>query len=179
MTSQLIIDFDALMARAESRGELDRLEGDLVKLAYLFSTNFDFRLLIRSNRISIENRIESVLEVADFSAAQTFVELLFIIISERYFNRIQLISDRVTDMISKRSNRYLVVFGTSKALSSDEQDEVGARISSAVGRSITLRNDVDARLIAGSFIKLPDGKVFDYSVRRQLSEFKSYLMENA
>lgn len=177
MTGAVLLDFEAILNRADSRGDLEQLELDLVKLSFLFANNFEFRQFIRSKFSTFDEAVDQVISLASFSRSQTFADVLYLIISEGYFNSIQWISDQITTLVSERSGRYLVVLGSSRLLTEVEQTEVGQRISSAVGRSVTLRNDVDPNLIGGSFIRLPDGKVFDYSLKRQLSEFKSYLME--
>ena len=177
MSAQLNLEFGELYARSVRRNELDKVESDLVQLALLFKTNFDFRGFIRSTQVPIEDRVQQVVSLTGFSVAQTFIELLFVILSEGYFNQIQQISDKLTGMISERTGRYLVVLTTSFSLEEMSLTEVQGRLSSVLSQPVVLRNDVDSTLIAGSVLRLPDGKVYDFSIKRQLSEFKSYLME--
>jgi len=177
MSAQLNLEFDELYARSERRNELGKVESDLVQLALLFKINFEFRGFIRSTQVPIEDRVQQVVSLNGFSGAQTFVELLFVILSEGYFNQIHQISDKFTAMISEKTGRYLVILTTSLSLEEMSLTEVQGRLSSVLGQSVVLRNDVDTTLIAGSVLQLPDGKVYDFSIKHQLSEFKSYLME--
>lgn len=179
MSTTIELEFGVLYARAEQRNELQALESNLVQLAMVFKTNFEFREFIRSTQIPIEDRVQQVVELPVFGASQTFVELLFVILSEGYFNQIQFISDKFTEMLSERTGRFLVVVMTSVLLGAAELSEIQSRLSEILGRSVVLRNDVDTALIAGTVLRLPDGKVYDFSLKRQLSEFKSYLMEKA
>ena len=78
MSSATDINFDELYARAERRDDSGALESNLVELAYLFRTNFEFRQLIRFDRMPIEDRVQAVVEMPGFLESQTFIELLLV-----------------------------------------------------------------------------------------------------
>jgi ATP synthase F1 delta subunit len=170
--------FEELYARAERRDEVGSLESNLVQLAFLFRTNFEFRQLIRSSQVPIEDRVQAIVELPGFSTCQTFIELLFVIISETYFNQIQQVCDQYTVMVNERRNRSLIVIVTPVALTEAAKTDVGQSLQPLFPRPIALRNEVDPSLITGTLIRLPNGKIFDFSAKKQLSDFKSYLMEN-
>jgi F-type H+-transporting ATPase subunit delta len=177
MSALLDLQFDVLISRAESRNELGALEANLVLLSYLFKTNFQFRKFIRSMGVPIEDRVREIVSLEGFQDSQTFIELMFVILSEGFSDEINQISDRFTDLVNQKTGRYLVVVVTPVTMDDATKIQVGQRLSSVFGRSVVLRNDVDETLIGGSVLKLPDETEYDFSMKRQLTEFKSYLME--
>lgn len=177
MTVQFDLKFDELFSRAQKRNELSQLESNLVFLNILFRDNFDFRRFTRSAGIPIEDRVRETIQINGFQTSQTFIELMFVILSEGYFEHISRIASRFTEMVNENTGRYLVVVDTPVEMDSARKQSVGEQLSRIIGRAVVLRNDIDPGLIAGSVVTLPDGTVYDFSAKRQLSEFKSYLME--
>ncbi|NBV42004.1 hypothetical protein EBR96_04465 [bacterium] len=179
MSANVDLDFNALYARAESRGEIDSLESNLSNFSRLFRTNLQFRELIREKNFPIEKRVESVLSLPGFTPGQTFVELVFAVLSEEYFNQISEIYDRFVRMLDERLNRWPVILSTAVPASAEVLADLKSRVSRLFGKEIILRNEVDASLVGGMVLLLPNGKRYDFSLKKQLSEVKSHIMENA
>lgn len=173
----LDIDYAKLYSRASQRSETLELTRNMYVLDHLLSQSYDIRYLLKSNDLSIEKRIQVLLEVPGFSQSQTFEELLYLILERRQLLSFRTIYEKYIASLVVEHGFSVVEAVFSLSLSESFVEEIRKSLENALKTKVVLMTSVDPTLVGGVILKLPDGKIFDYSYRKRMHDFKSYVME--
>ncbi len=123
-----------------------------------------------------EQKIEDLRAAGSYSSS-LFADLLYLILVNQALNQLPFLYDRYQHVLNTRANRVLVQVESAIPLSADALANIESRLGAVLNKAVTLRNDVDPDLVAGLQFRFPEGKVYDFTYRRALSDFKYYLME--
>ena len=178
MSSALLdIDYAKLYSRASQREEASELTQNMYFLDQLLARNYNVRYLLSVGGFSSAQRIETLLAIPDFLPSKTFEELLFLILENRQIVSFHTVYNKyISDLVANHGFSVVeAVLPVDMAPSFIE--EMAASLQKAVGRKVILKTRVDETLVGGVILKLPDGKIFDYSYRTRMNDFKSYVME--
>jgi F-type H+-transporting ATPase subunit delta len=176
-TALLDIDYAKLYSRASQREEASELTQNMYFLDQLLATNYNVRYLLGFGDVSCQKRIEILMEIPGFLPSETFQELLFLILENRQIVSFHTIYNKyVVDLVSNH-DFSIVEAVLPIEVQSSFLDEVSASLEKTMGKKIILKTRVDETLVSGVILKLPDGKIFDYSYRTRMNDFKSYVME--
>jgi F-type H+-transporting ATPase subunit delta len=173
----LDIDYSKLYSRAGQRGETSELTQNMYFLDQLLACNYDVRYLLNFVDFSTQKRIDTLLEIPGFVSSKTFEELLFLILENRQIVSFHTIYHKyISDLVTNHS--FCIVEAVLPVdLQPSFLEEVSASLQKSLGKKIVLKTRVDETLVGGIVLKLPDGKIFDYSYKTKMNNFKSYVME--
>lgn len=171
------IAFDVLVSKAEQRDELTTLDANLTHFAWLYRVNFDFRQWVASMSVPLDQILECISEIPGFVPCQTFYELVAAIIQNRLFLEIDVIASRYTELLAKRMGQRVATVVTPVPLDDATAAKLSTSLAVALGFPVMVKNEVDPTLISGTLFKLPNGKQFDFSAKKQLTEIKSHILE--
>ncbi len=171
------IAFDVVLSKADQRGETVALNQNLTQFAWLHRVNFEFRQLVSSKAARLEQILDCIAEIPGFVPCQTFFELVAAIVDHHLVGHIEAIADTYTSLLASREGKQVVVVVTAVSLDDSRKQAVAAAVESALGTPVLVKNEVDASLIFGTIFKLPNGKQFDFSAKKRLTEIKSHILE--
>ncbi len=171
------INFDKVYDLAQSRGEVDLLESNLFTLYILYRNNYELRRLFHTKGASFSQKIETLAELSCFAPCKTFYELVYLLLEKEMWDRIFYVNEGFGKVVNQRLGRIIVQTFSAEPLSDELRTQLTNRLAQAVSKKVILKNKVDENLVGGLIVKFPNGKIYDFSIRRILSDFKFYLME--
>ena len=171
------VDAEKLFEKARAAGELDAVEDNLFNFCRLFQSNYEFRRLVREVSVPVSDRVKAILEIRCFKPSSVFRTVLILILQGKNLERTMIFQELFTKIADEKLNRKTIQVISSVPL----PDSMARKIQEDCGRilksNVHIRHLLDETLIAGLVIKLPDGKIFDFSLKKQLAEYKSFVME--
>ncbi len=173
----LDIDYSKLYSLAGQRSETSRLTQNMYFLDQLLSKNYDVRYLLGLGDFPVAQRIQTLLEIPGFHPSETFEELLALILVHHQIVLFHIVYERfISDLVTNHG--FSVVEAVLPVeVASSFLEEVSATLQRSLGKKVILKTRVDETLVGGVVLRLPDGKIFDYSYKKQMCDFKSYVME--
>ena len=158
----------ALFELAEGEKGLERVAGELRRLAELIDESEDLRRLIRSPVISREDQqrgMTAVLEAAGIGPlVQKFVGL--VAANRRLFALPDMIV-AYQQMIADRRGETVAEVVAAKSLSPQQLNAVEAILKKAVGTDVALSTRVDPQLLGGLIVKV-GSRMIDFSLSSKL-----------
>lgn len=173
----LDIDYSKLYSLASQRSETSELTQNMYFLDQLLSENYDVRYLLSFGDFSVEQRIRTLLEIPGFCSSETFEELLALILVHRQIVSFHIVYERFISDLVTHHDFSLVEAVLPVSVSPSFLEEIAATLQGVIGKKVILKTRVDETLVGGVVLRLPDGKIFDYSYKKQMCDFKSYVME--
>lgn len=176
--SVLDLDYHKLYSRAGQRNETVALTQDMYFLDQLLALSYDVRYLLTASPLSSEDRIKALMEIPGFQKSETFQELLFLLIQKKQIVAFAAIYNHyVTHLVDHHGFAIVEAVLPVSNMSGSFMDEISSTLQRAIGKKVVLKTRVDETLIGGVILRLPNGKIFDYSYRKRMRDFKSYVME--
>jgi F-type H+-transporting ATPase subunit delta len=173
----LDIDYSKLYSLASQRNETSELTQNMYFLDQLLSKNYDVRYLLTVTDISSERRIRTLLEIEGFLPCKTFEDLVALILEHRQIVSFHAVYDRYVSDLVANHDFSIVEAILPVQVSTSFLDEITVMLHKALGKKVILKTRVDETLVGGIVLRLPNGKIFDYSYKKQMCDFKSYVME--
>ncbi len=172
------IDFEKLYELASSRNEVDTLEHNIFALYLLFRHSYETRTLLMNTRISNNEKLDIIKDLPCFTSPNsTFFELLELLLENDMGNKMYYINENFSKVVSSKLNRILVQLFSAVPIPDSIESVINERLSKSLNKKVNLKNFVDPSLIGGMIIKLPDGKIYNFSYSKALSDIKFTLME--
>ena len=171
------LDALKLYNRAVALGELSVVEDNLFNFSSLYQTNYEFRHLVRQSGLSLEDRVKGVLSLSCFKKSSVFETLLPILIESRDLERTQAFNDNFTKVVDEKLGRVTVLLTSAVALPDESVKSIQKDLERILNNKVHLRHVIEENLVAGIVIRLPNGKIYDFSLKKELAEFKSFVLE--
>ena len=175
--SGVILDLEALYDLAQTRNEVDALEHNIFALYLLYRGTFDVRRLLFHERMSVYDKIEVMKQFPCFEPCTVFYDLLELLFEHDMIEKIYYVLESFNKVVTKRLNRMMVQVYSAVLLSDSLRREIKQKLATVFDKQIMLKNTVDPSIIGGIIVKLPNGKIFNFSYSKALSEIKYALME--
>ena len=163
------------IASAESTPE--QAEQELVAFADLVAAHDDLRQALASPAIPAARKRAVVEQLLDRQQPSGPVRKLLLLLAER--DRLELLTDLVSVYHERVMEHMKVVQAevtTATPLQSDQAAQLQQRLSTTIGRTVTLRTKVDPALIGGMVTRI-GGTVYDGSLASQLTTLRQRLTE--
>ena len=171
------INFLKLYDVAEKNGDVDALDANVFVLYQLFRNNYELRMLFRSKALSNASKIDILMTLPCFEPSRTFYGVVHLLLEREIYDRIYYLSEGFSKIVNQKVGRIIVHTFSAQALSDSMKKQMTDQLERVLKKKVLLKNSVDANLVGGLIVKLPDRKIFDFSIRRILSDYKFYLME--
>ena len=171
------LSYQRLYAYARECSEVEVLHHNLFTLYTLYRHSGEMRHLLTHKVLTHEQKVSMVIGLDCFKSSKTFAELLLLILQTRSVKKLYKIHDAFSSYIEEHDHVLLVQMFTAVELSEAVFSKLGKQLETTLGKKILLKTFVDKELIAGSVIKLPGGKVYNFSLERAVSDFKYRLLE--
>lgn len=176
-TKTLEINLEQLFDMAQSRGETDAVENNLAVAAKLYRRSYEMRRLLKSDFLPKEEKIKILRELPYFEKSPLFFEFMLLVLETNLVEKLSSFQTGFSRIVCEKLNRLMIYLVTAVDLSDDEITGIRVQLEKLLSCTVYLHHSVDDHLVGGMILKLPDGKIFDFSYNRRLSDFKYFLME--
>lgn len=164
----------ALIDIAHDHDLLEQFAGELTRIGQLFRSP-DFSELFRNPQISIESRrkvLDELLEKISVSPiCRNFCRLLN---DRRRISLLPEIEQQYRRMSDAAANRVRAEVVVAESLSDVELTRIRLSLQGATGKEVVVEQKLEPAIIGGVITRL-DGKVYDGSIKTQLSSLKRAL----
>ena len=171
------VSFERLYERAKSRSELSELQNNLFGVYYLYRHNNQARKLLSHKGIDNTQKVAMVTELPGFQSSRTFQELLYLLLEEGQLASLHRVHEGFNSYVEDKDNIIIVQLFSATELSEPLKLKVTQHLEKALKKRVVLKAFIDERLIAGVMIKLPGGKIYNFSLEKAISDFKIRLQE--
>lgn len=175
----MTIDIDVLKLYelAKKKSETGVLFENIFSLYWLNRYSDPFRVLIRHPKLTVMDQVKILLSLPCFKPSEGFEELLFSVLNHQLSDRIFMIHEEYAKVMDRVENIVIVQVFSSMSLSSDMKEFLKRHIENSLKKEIILYDFVQEDLVAGMIVKLPNGKIFNFTFDKVLSDMKYQLME--
>jgi len=146
-------------------------------LAEAFVTSNEFRNLLVSPIFAREQKASVIEKLAARAGCPTMGQrFLAHVVSKNRIAQIREISEALSDLADRSSNRTAVEVSSARPLSEEDCRAISMRLEQITKRSVDLTARVDPALIGGLEIRI-HSTVYDGTVRGQLERMRAALMK--
>ncbi|WAA09663.1 F0F1 ATP synthase subunit delta [Fervidibacillus albus] len=167
----------ALFQLAMEKKETDRIENELLIVKHLFETEKNFHIFLRSPKVSVQKKKETLLNVfSDFSPY--IVNTLLIMIERHRVDHVVPMIEQFFQLSYERKGLAVATVETVRPLTDVEKAEISVAFAKKVNkRSLEINNIVNTDLLGGVKIRIGN-RIFDGSLRGKLDRLKRELILN-
>lgn len=177
MSDPIELNYKKLFDLAQTRNEVDALEHNIFSLYLIYRNSLELRRLMLHQRLSNTEKIEMIKSFNCFRPSTLFFELLKLLLEHEMPDKLYSVHEGFSKIVSQKLNRIMVQVYSVIPLSDPIREKITQRLEVILKKTILLKNTVDATLIGGIIIKLPDGKIYNFSLNKALSDIKYSLTE--
>ena len=177
MSTAVQLDLEVICDTAQKNGQSEALAENLFLLALLLQKNYDVRSLLTHKSLSPAEKISIIKESPGFKSSPIFDEILYLLLKNNQIKTLPNVYEKISTILNEKQNQMLVHVETAIPLTEDFSNKISNQLADIFKKQIILKAFVNTELVAGILVKLPGGKVYDYSYERLLSDFKHYLRE--
>ena len=161
----------ALFEVARAEGALEAVEDELFKVARTFEANEQLRSTLTDSVIPVERRLGIVEDLLGGRAAPITTALVSFVVAAGRGRDLPAIIDKLIERAA--ADRQQVVAEVRAAISLDAAtiERLAAALSTATGKSVTVKAIVDPSVLGGVIARIGD-TVLDGSVRHRLDQLK-------
>jgi len=161
----------ALFEVARAEGALETVEDELFKVARTFEANEQLRSTLTDSVIPVERRLGIVEDLLGGRAAPITTALVSFVVAAGRGRDLPAIIDKLIERAA--ADRQQVVAEVRAAISLDAAtiERLAAALSTATGKSVTVKAIVDPSVLGGVIARIGD-TVLDGSVRHRLDQLK-------
>jgi ATP synthase F1 delta subunit len=176
MKRPLHIDFEKLYQLASQAGEVDALENNLLCIYLLYRKSISFRRLLVHQKLSISEKLKMIGEFPGLQKSGLFLELIGYLLSQDLGGQIYYLNEGFSKVVTHHLNRVTVQLFTAETVSETAKEEARLSLEKHLDQKVVLKVSVEPSILGGSIIKLPNGKIFDFSYNKALSDIKYTLI---
>jgi len=162
----------AMFEVARSEGALETVEDELFRVARTFEANEELRSTLTDPAVPVERRLAIVDDLlgADRASHLTSALVSFVVAAGRG-RELSSIIDKLVERAAAERSEVVAEVRTAVPLDAATRDRVGAALSAATGKTISVKSVVDPSVLGGVVARIGD-TVFDGSVRHRLDQLK-------
>ncbi len=165
----------ALLELAEQQDVVERVEQDLNTFDALAQESVPLQMVLQSPRVTREERLNALNSCAEALALSTLVtRFLHVTFHNGRQKLLPSITREVHAMLAERRGELSGVVVTAHPMQADQKRKLEDICSQASGKTITLREEVDASLIGGYKLKLGSYE-HDFSIDHQLKTLAQHM----
>jgi len=166
-----VIYAQSLLELAEAKGQTDAIGADLTSIATAIHDNAGLKLFTIDPSVSTGTRAKLLKQAFDGKIAPLLVNFLGVLSAKGRLNILSEVADAYQYLVDKMRNKVEVDVTVAKALTPDQMQVVQQKVSTALGKTATVTQQVDESIIGGLMLRVED-KLIDASVKYQLEAIK-------
>lgn len=169
-----ILALGSVLAGAEARGELERVEEELFRVTRLLAENRDLRLALADVDIPVAQRVALVDSVFSGKVTEETATVLRRAVGSRRERSITSALTLASEMAAQRRHRLVAVVTAAAPLSSAQVARLAEILGRAYGREVQVNLAVDPSVVGGLRIQIGDDMV-DSTMLTRLDEARRRL----
>lgn len=179
MNKKLQIDFEKLFLLALKEQEAELLEANLYWLYTIDRSTTILKRLFGSSKLSSAEKIGILRSGMNQSTAKTFYNVIKLFLDNKAYTRISYLYKGYVALLNEKLDRIVITVRASSSLDQKTQDDIRAYLKKHLNKEIVLHCQVDPALIGGLILQSSDGKIYDFSYKKMLSDIKFYILGEA
>lgn len=161
----------ALFAIARAEGAVETVEDELFKVARTFEANENLRSTLTDAVIPVERRVGIVEDLLGGRAAPITTALVSFVVAAGRARDLPAIIDKLVEQAAGDRKQVVAEVSASVALDAATIERLAAALSTATGKSVSVKAVVDPSVLGGVIARIGD-TVYDGSVRHRLDQLK-------
>ncbi|GAB6086248.1 F0F1 ATP synthase subunit delta [Alkaliphilus crotonatoxidans] len=149
---------------------------ELLGIIELLKAHPQFDQLLKSPQIHAQEKKDIIAKILQGRISQEVLNFLYILVDKRRQNHLQDIVQAYVAMVEEANNMVEAVAITAKPMEAAEIERLQAKLSMTSGKNITLKNEIDHKIMGGVLIQIGD-KIIDGTVKNRLSQMKEQLSQ--
>ena len=171
MTDRVDAYADALFEVAKAEGALEAVEDQLFKVARTFEANEQLRSTLTDSVIPVERRLGIVEDLLGGKAAPITTALVSFVVAAGRGRDLPAIIDKLVEKAAAERKQVVAEVRAAINLDAATIERLAAALSTATGRSVSVKVIVDQSVMGGVIARIGD-TVLDGSVRHRLDQLK-------
>lgn len=167
---------EALLANVVDPPALDAVQQELTAIAALYRESDDLRNYLLDPSVSPEQRKKLLQSVFGGKVQPVLMHFMDLLLQKHRFKHLPTIAQAFDELVEERRGQARVQVLTAVALPEDQADRLKRTLDGVVGKDCILQTRVDPSIIGGA-VAVRGDRVFDGSVRAQLTELRKQLMD--
>ncbi len=161
----------ALFEVARAEGALETVEDELFKVARTFEANEQLRSTLTDAVVPVERRIGIVEDLLGGRAAPITTALVSFVVAAGRSRDLPAIIDKLVERAAAERQQEVAEVRAAIPLDAATIERLAAALSTATGKSVTVKVIVDPSIMGGAIARIGD-TVLDGSVRHRLDQLK-------
>ena len=168
---------DALFVIAKEKNTIDQWEQELGIVNELVGSNMELKGILNHPYIDSEAKKALISDVFKGEISDLLENFLHLLIDKK---RIKFLSHIVKAYLVRANEARGIADATvitSKALNAEQQEQIRKTFQGVIGKKIRIATEIDPQVIGGFIVRIGD-RVYDSSIKTQLTRFKATLHES-
>jgi F-type H+-transporting ATPase subunit delta len=167
---------DALLAGAERADELGDVEDELFRFAQVVNGDNQLAAVLGDASADLARRTAVVRELIEGKVRPATLRLAQLALAGFGGRGLASSLSRLVELAAERRDRSVAYVTTAVPLSDADEQRLSGRLSDMYGRQVSLKIDVDPRIIGGMRVKV-GSDLYDGTVARRLSQARTALAQ--
>lgn len=165
---------EALLASADSAGELAEVEDELFRFGQVVDGNDELAAALGTSTAPVAQRSELAHALLQGKASSATVRLVDLALRGFGGRNFAHSLTRLVELAAERRDRQVAYVTVAKGLTDEEESRLGARLAQMYGRQVALKVSVDPKLLGGVSVRIGHD-LYDGSVLRRINETRAAL----
>ncbi|MFD0582164.1 F0F1 ATP synthase subunit delta [Dactylosporangium darangshiense] len=165
---------DALLSAADRAGELADVEDELFRFSQIVSGDPRLAGALSDSTSPMSSRVELVGDLLKGKAKPATLGLARLAVAGFGGRGFDSSVNRLVELAAAKRDQSVAYVTTAVPLSDAEEERLAARLAGLYGRGVSVKVDVDPRIIGGMRVKV-GSDLYDGTVSRRLAEAKTAL----
>jgi F-type H+-transporting ATPase subunit delta len=168
----------ALLAFGKNAGKLDQLVDELDAVVGVVQQVPGMQAALESPRIGIEDKTKMLEKAFGNRVDKGLLNFLKVIGAKGRYDCLGAIASSAREMQDEMSGRVQAVLTSASDVDDEVKANISKRLSSVLGKTVSLKSEIDPKIIGGMVIRIGD-TVYDGSVVNQLAQVRAKAVKRA
>lgn len=164
----------ALFAISEEAGTSDEVSDGLRDLTAIFSQYPEYIDLLSSPAVSKNERAEILKEALGERFEENLTSFMMLLCEKGHINELDGCAAEYEALYTESKRTCTAYVSSAVLLTDGEKEKLKQRLEAVTDKSVFLKCNVDESLLGGVIVEV-DGKVYDGSLKRRMSEIKKVM----
>jgi F-type H+-transporting ATPase subunit delta len=162
---------DAVLSASDKSGTIADVEDELFRFGQIVSGNPDLSVTLSDPGASVSRRVKLVTDLLEGKAEPATVRLIQVALEGFGGRGFDASLARLVELTAAKRDREVAYVTVAKPLADADEQRLSEKLSEIYGRQVSLKVDVDPRVIGGVSVQV-GSDLYDGTILRRLNEAK-------